>query len=135
MTNNDSDSSREWASQAYALLKQKQELKKQEAQQKVEEQKVEEQKVAQLKVEEQKVAQLKVEGQKVEVNKQDFVNLQNDTEVKLGEFDDDFTWSAMVLAAQGKKVNEISIDEIDWLNQYQRQLLLIAFLNRLKILV
>ena len=28
MTNNESDSSREWASQAYALLKQKQELKK-----------------------------------------------------------------------------------------------------------
>ena len=27
MTNNESDSSREWASQAYALLKQKQELK------------------------------------------------------------------------------------------------------------
>jgi fused signal recognition particle receptor len=32
MTNNESDSSREWASQAYALLKQKQELKKQEVQ-------------------------------------------------------------------------------------------------------
>ena len=30
MNNNESDSSREWASQAYALLKQKQELKKQE---------------------------------------------------------------------------------------------------------
>ena len=32
MTNNESDSSREWASQAYALLKQKQKLKKQEDQ-------------------------------------------------------------------------------------------------------
>ena len=30
MTNNESDSSREWASQAYAFLKQKQELKKKE---------------------------------------------------------------------------------------------------------
>ena len=37
MTNNESDSSREWASQAYALLKQKQELKKQEDQLKAEE--------------------------------------------------------------------------------------------------
>ena len=36
MINNESDSSREWASQAYALLKQKQELKKQEEDQKAE---------------------------------------------------------------------------------------------------
>ena len=82
MTNNESDSSREWASQAYALLKQKQELKKQEDQLKAEE--------------------LKAEQLKVEVNKQNFSSLQDDTEVKLGDFDDDFTWSAMVLAAQGK---------------------------------
>ena len=102
MTNNESDSSREWASQAYALLKQKQELKKQEVQQKVEQQ--------------------KVEQLTAEVNKSDFSNLQKDTEVKLGEFDDDFTWSAMVLAAQGKRVNEISIDEIDWLSKLRRGL-------------
>ncbi len=102
MTNNESDSSREWASQAYALLKQKQELKKQEDQLKVEE--------------------LKAEELKGEVNKQDFFNLKHDTEIKLGEFDDDFTWSAMVLAAQGKKVNEISIDEIDWLSKLRRGL-------------
>ena len=38
-------------------------------------------------------------------------------EPKLGEFDDNFTWSAMVLAAQGKKINQISIDEIDWLTK------------------
>ncbi|WP_288348397.1 signal recognition particle-docking protein FtsY, partial [uncultured Prochlorococcus sp.] len=49
-------------------------------------------------------------------------NLQDDTEVKLGDFDDDFTWSAMVLAAQGKKVNQISIDEIDWLSKLRRGL-------------
>ena len=28
---------------------------------------------------------------------------------ELGEFDDNFTWSAMVLAAQGKKINQISM--------------------------
>ena len=102
MTNNESDSSREWASQAYALLKQKQELKKQE--------------------EELKALQQKEEQLKVEVNKKNLPNLQDDTEVKLGDFDDDFTWSAMVLAAQGKKVNEISIDEIDWLSKLRRGL-------------
>ena len=117
MTNNESDSSREWASQAYALLKQKQKLKKQEDQLKAEELKAEE-----LKAEELKAEQLKAEQLKAEVNKQNFSNLQDDTEVKLGDFDDEFTWSAMVLAAQGKKVNEISIDEIDWLSKLRRGL-------------
>ena len=51
MTNNESDSSREWASQAYALLKQKQKLKKQEDQLKAEELKAEELKAEQLKLE------------------------------------------------------------------------------------
>jgi len=43
-------------------------------------------------------------------------------EPELGEFDDDFTWSAMVLAAQGKKINQISLDEIDWLTKLRRGL-------------
>ncbi len=127
MTNNNSDSSREWASQAYALLKQKQELKKQEEQLKEEELKAEqvkeeEPKTEQVKEEEPKTEHLKEEQLKVEVNKKNFSNLQDDKEVKLGEFDDDFTWSAMVLAAQGKKINEISIDEIDWLSKLRRGL-------------
>jgi len=58
MTNNDSDNSREWAAQAYALLKkrqeeQKQELEKQE-EQKQELEKQEEQKWELEKQEEQK---------------------------------------------------------------------------------
>ena len=91
MTNNDSDSSIEWASQAYALLKQKQEQQKQEQQ--------------------------KQEEPTEEVGNNDFSKVKYENELSLGEFDDDFTWSAMVLAAQGKKVNEISIDEIDWLSK------------------
>ncbi len=43
-------------------------------------------------------------------------------EPELGEFDDNFTWSAMVLAAQGKNINQISIDEIDWLTKLRRGL-------------
>ncbi len=123
MTNNESDSSREWASQAYALLKQKQELKKQELKKqelkKQELKKQEEELKEELKKQEE---ELKEEQLKVEVNKKIFSNLQDDAEVKLGEFDEDFTWSAMVLAAQGKKVNEISIDEIDWLSKLRRGL-------------
>ena len=48
-------------------------------------------------------------------------SLEDNREVKLGEFNDEFTLSAMVLAAQGK-VNQISIDEIDWLSKLRRGL-------------
>ena len=89
MTNTDSDNSREWAAQAYALLKKRQEEQKQELE--------------------------KQEQQKQELF--DIPNKENIAEPELGEFDDNFTWSAMVLAAQGKKINQISIDEIDWLTK------------------
>jgi len=94
MTNNDSDNSREWAAQAYALLKKRQEEQKQELE--------------------------KQEDQKKELI--DIPNKENIAEPELGEFDDNFTWSAMVLAAQGKKINQISIDEIDWLTKLRRGL-------------
>ena len=47
---------------------------------------------------------------------------KNISEPELGELDEDFTWSAMVLAAQGKKMSQISIDEIDWLTKLRRGL-------------
>ena len=111
MTNIEPENSREWASQAYALLKKRQEEQKQEL----------------LKKEEEKQELLKKEEEKQELSdnstgeniKADFNTIE---ESKLGEFDDDFTWSAMVLAAQGKKINQISIDEIDWLTKLRRGL-------------
>ena len=101
MNNTDSDNSREWAAQAYALLKKRQE----------------EQKQALEKQEEQKQECIDIP------NKENFAG-QSKTiaEPELGEFDDNFTWSAMVLAAQGKKINQISIDEIDWLTKLRRGL-------------
>ena len=93
MTNTDSDNSREWAAQAYALLKKRQEEQKQELE----------------KQEEQKQELIDISGESKTV-----------AETELGEFDDNFTWSAMVLAAQGKKINQISIDEIDWLTKLRR---------------
>ena len=111
MTNTDSDNSREWAAQAYALLKKRQEEQKQELE----------------KQEEQKQELEKQEEQKQELS--DISNKENIAgqsktiaEPELGEFDDNFTWSAMVLAAQGKKINQISIDEIDWLTKLRRGL-------------
>ena len=97
MTNTDSDNSREWAAQAYALLKKRQEEQKQELQ----------------KQEEQKQELIEITNTE---------KLPGDSETQLGEFDDNFTWSAMVLAAQGKKINQISIDEIDWLTKLRRGL-------------
>jgi fused signal recognition particle receptor len=39
---------------------------------------------------------------------------------QLGAFDDDFTWSAEVLAAQGRQLEDISLEEIDWLGRLRR---------------
>ena len=126
MVNNESNTSREWAEQAYALLKQKQELQKQELQKqelRKEELRKEELRKEELQKEElQKEELRKEELQKEETYRQEFSNVKYDTEPKLGEFDDEFTWSAMVLAAQGKKANEISIDEINWLSKLRRGL-------------
>ena len=117
MTNNESDNSLEWASQAYALLKEKQELQKQELQK---------QELQKQELQKQELQKQELENEnnqlKEEFDKNDFSKIQNETESNLGEFDEDFTWSAMVLAAQGKKVNEISIDEIDWLSKLRRGL-------------
>ena len=43
-------------------------------------------------------------------------------EPQLGAFDDTFTWSAEVLAAQGKRVDQVSLEEIDWLGRLRRGL-------------
>ncbi len=87
----------------------------------------EEQKQELEKQEEQKQELEKQEEQKQELS--DISNKENIAgqsktiaEPELGEFDDNFTWSAMVLAAQGKKINQISIDEIDWLTKLRRGL-------------
>ncbi len=41
---------------------------------------------------------------------------------QLGDFDDTFTWSAEVLAAQGRSVEQVSLEEIDWLGRLRRGL-------------
>jgi fused signal recognition particle receptor len=40
----------------------------------------------------------------------------------LGAFDATFTWSAEVLAAQGRRVEEVSLEEIDWLGRLRQGL-------------
>lgn len=41
---------------------------------------------------------------------------------QLGAFDDTFTWSAEVLAAQGRSLEQVSLEEIDWLGRLRRGL-------------
>ena len=48
--------------------------------------------------------------------------VEDSSEPSLGAFDDTFTWSAEVLAAQGRKVEEISLEEIDWLGRLRQGL-------------
>ncbi len=45
-----------------------------------------------------------------------------DAAPRLGSFDADFTWSAEVLAAQGRRVEDVSLEEIDWLGRLRRGL-------------
>ena len=44
----------------------------------------------------------------------------SDAEPQLGQLDDDFIWSAEVLAAQGRSAEQVSIEEIDWLTRLRR---------------
>jgi fused signal recognition particle receptor len=41
---------------------------------------------------------------------------------QLGSFDAEFTWSAEVLAAQGLRADQVSLEEIDWLSRLRRGL-------------
>lgn len=43
-----------------------------------------------------------------------------ETEPTLGDFDEAFTWSAEVLAAQGRRADQVSLEEIDWLARLRR---------------
>jgi len=43
-------------------------------------------------------------------------------EPSLGEFDDTFTWSAEVLAAQGRDAAQVTLEEIDWLGRLRQGL-------------
>ncbi len=53
------------------------------------------------------------------------------------EFDDDFIWSAEVLASQGRRPEEISVEEITWLNRLRQGLdkTRLSLVNQLKAIV
>ena len=55
-------------------------------------------------------------------SKPDTLPQELEAEPKLGAFDDSFTWSAEVLAAQGKRFDQVSLEEIDWLSRLRQGL-------------
>ena len=126
----------EWAKQAYARLKAQQEAAKQEASKQVtakqEEAKVEpvaapvapqglsllEQAAAQRAERQQAIAA----PEPAQAPPADRPSAPTATEPELGAFDDTFTWSAEVLAAQGKRIDQVSLEEIDWLSRLRQGL-------------
>ncbi len=109
----DKEDSLEWAKEAYARLKAQQDLKSKE----------QDKQIATTKVEEIKRDDIQEKSQLIESD-QFFSNQSSKVveEPKLGNFDDAFTWSTEVLAAQGRTKDEISLEEIDWLGRLRRGL-------------
>tara|TARA_Y100001968_G_scaffold326111_1_gene368567 strand:+ start:4211 stop:5479 length:1269 start_codon:yes stop_codon:yes gene_type:complete len=108
---NDSQESLDWAKEAYERLKQKQKDDKAA-------------KLEAINIQNQQIKNQDKSGntsENSETDQQEIV--ENDSsEAVLGEFNETFTWSAEVLAAQGKKSDQISIDEIDWLSKLRQGL-------------
>ncbi len=103
------DDSLDWAKQAYLQLKQKQKEQKE--------------------IEEKEILKIKTntnEDFKSNITVENSLQVSQETEVEdqpqLGDFDDTFTWSAEVLAAQGKKIDQFSLDDIDWLSRLKQGL-------------
>ncbi|ABX07940.1 signal recognition particle-docking protein FtsY [Prochlorococcus marinus] len=111
----------DWAKQAFEKLKQKQ-LEKKEALFK------ESNSLAQVTEETQETNNLQLKNKINNVDKDDCLNdsskdiLKDIEDSGLGEFDDSFTWSAGVLAAQGKEPDSISLEDIDWLKRLRQGL-------------
>ena len=94
----------------------------QEQEQKLKKQEVQEQELKKQEVQEQE-QELKMQVSIVDKSEKMFPRTDKIIpEAELGDFDDNFTWSAMVLASQGKKINQISIDEITWLTKLRKGL-------------
>jgi len=110
----DDDDSLDWAKQAYLQLKQKQREEKELRQKEINEKDL-------LDSKKNIKDDIKL-NVSVQNKSQASKDSKEEDEPKLGDFDDTFTWSAEVLAAQGKKIDQFSLDEIDWLSRLKQGL-------------
>ena len=108
------DDSLDWAKQAYLQLKQKQRDEKELRQKEINEIDLVDSK---KNIKDDIKLNLSVQNKS-----QAGQDSKEEDEPKLGDFDDTFTWSAEVLAAQGKKIDQFSLDEIDWLSRLKQGL-------------
>ena len=115
------DDSLDWAKQAYLQLKQKQKEQKSIREKKIQETEVLNKKnidnILKKDIKDDLNSNIAVEN-KIQVPQ----DSKEEEEPQLGNFDDTFTWSAEVLAAQGKKIDQFSLDEIDWLSRLKQGL-------------
>ena len=107
------DDSLDWAKQAYLQLKQKQKEEKELCQKEIEEKEILNTKI---KINQDFKSNITVE------NRLQVSQATEEDQPQLGAFDDTFTWSAEVLAAQGKKIDQFSLDDIDWLSRLKQGL-------------
>jgi len=112
----------DWAKRAYAKLKAEQEQKKLEKEEEKSQQNIVSKSDSKDIIEPSNINQsfnnkVSLSNGKEKESSSNIEDSVIDEDPSLGAFDEAFTWSAEVLAAQGKKVDDISIAEIDWLNK------------------
>ncbi len=119
---NNDDQSIDWAKQAYLELKRKQKEKK-ELVKKDSEELDKKNTVTQLPLSSPINTETDTQADIASANKsQSTEKIFHEDDIKLGDFDDTFTWSAQVLAAQGKTPDQFSLDDIDWLGRLKQGL-------------
>ena len=112
------DDSLDWAKQAYLKLKNQQKEDKA-----IREKEIKEKEIVKTLNSGNTIKEESKEDFKLNiVDDSKFQDIQVEDEIELGDFDDTFTWSAEVLAAQGKKIDQFSLDEIDWLGRLKQGL-------------
>ncbi len=115
----------EWAKEAYAKLKQKQieiQKKNQEESFKIDANKNSSSLDSLSKENDTSSTNINIKSTEP-LNSDLLVDLEKKSlEPRLGEFDDSFTWSAEVLAAQGLKTKDITVEQIDWLGRLRNGL-------------
>ena len=120
-SSSDNDDSLDWAKQAYLQLKQKQNVEKLRKEKEIKEQEILKKKNIDKTIKNNTKSDFKLDTS-VKNKIQVIQDTKAEEELQLGEFDDTFTWSAEVLAAQGKNIDQFSLDEIDWLSRLKQGL-------------
>ncbi len=116
---NNQDDSLDWARKTYQRLKEQQDKLREEEAAKERELLKQSQKSLDLNKTQDVLQQVVSQDNSDSLGIDD---LNNETEPVLGDFDDTFTWSTEVLAAQGRGTKQISLEEIDWLSRLRNGL-------------